>query len=165
MKAAAAIADPVRREILEFLSAGAAPAGAIASRFTISRPAVSRHLRVLRDSGLVVDRLVGRQRVYTLDPAPLSAIVEWIQRLDSSAEVGRPAWDPSSEWAQRLDALETEVVRTRRQRGSTARTGPLDTDQPGAGQHGTDQRGAGQRGTDQRGTDQRGTDQLNEETA
>ena len=59
MNAANAIADPVRREILEFLLAGPAPAGIIAAHFAISRPAVSRHLRVLRESGLVIDHMDG----------------------------------------------------------------------------------------------------------
>jgi DNA-binding IclR family transcriptional regulator len=109
MNAANAIADPVRREILESLLAGPAPAGAIAARFAISRPAVSRHLRVLRESGLVTDHLVGRQRMYTLDPTPLREITAWISKFDTAAG-----------WEQRLDALETEVARTRRQRSSTA---------------------------------------------
>jgi len=108
VNAAAAIADPVRREILEFLLAGPAPAGTIAARFAISRPAISRHLRVLRESGLVSDHLVGRQRMYNLDPTPLREITTWINKFDASAG-----------WGQRLDALETEVARTRRQRGAT----------------------------------------------
>jgi len=105
MEAASAIADPIRREILEFLRAGPASAGEIASRFTVSRPAISRHLRVLRQSDLVVDQLVGRQRLYTLNTAPLTEIVDWISTLQAR-----------DEWEQRLDALETEVARTRRQR-------------------------------------------------
>ena len=60
---AAAIADPVRRDILVMLRDQRLAAGQIADRFAISRPAVSRHLRVLRESGLVRDTLVGRQRV------------------------------------------------------------------------------------------------------
>ncbi|RKN47803.1 ArsR family transcriptional regulator [Micromonospora endolithica] len=102
---AAAIADPVRREILVLLRAGPRSAGDLAGRFPISRPAVSRHLRVLRDSGLVRDELVGRQRFYRLDPAPLARLTEWL------AQFGEP-----SGWAHRLDALETEVYRTRRER-------------------------------------------------
>ena len=109
MNVANAIADPVRREILEFLLAGPAPAGTIAGRFAISRPAVSRHLRVLRESGLVTDHMVGRQRLYNLDPTPLREITTWISKIDTSAG-----------WDQRLDALETEVARTRRQRAATA---------------------------------------------
>ncbi|MFD0857119.1 metalloregulator ArsR/SmtB family transcription factor [Actinomadura adrarensis] len=102
---AAAIADPVRREILVLLRGGRLPAGEIAGRFPISRPAVSRHLRVLRESGLVRDELVGRQRLYQLDSGRFDELAEWI------AGFVRP-----SGWEHRLDALETEVYRTRRER-------------------------------------------------
>ncbi|MBL7257736.1 ArsR/SmtB family transcription factor [Paractinoplanes lichenicola] len=103
---AAAIADPVRREILEALREGALPARRIAERFPISRPAVSRHLRVLRECGLVHDTLVGRERMYRLDTAPLTEVGDWIARFAPAAGF----------WNQRLDALETEVHRTRRDR-------------------------------------------------
>ncbi|MEV6800406.1 metalloregulator ArsR/SmtB family transcription factor [Micromonospora rifamycinica] len=102
---AAAIADPIRRSILELLRDGDLPAGEIADRFPVSRPAVSRHLRVLRESGLVHSELVGRQRRYRLDTDRLTELVDWLTRLR------RPHG-----WAQRLDALETEVHRTRRER-------------------------------------------------
>jgi DNA-binding transcriptional ArsR family regulator len=102
---AAAIADPVRRDILAGLRHGQLSAGDIARGFPISRPAVSRHLRVLRDSGLVRDELVGRQRLYTLVPDRLIPLAEWLAQF---TEV--PGWQ------SRLDALETEVYRTRRQR-------------------------------------------------
>lgn len=101
---AGAIADPVRREILLMLRASRLPAGEIAARFDISRPAVSRHLRVLRESGLVRDELVGRQRFYSLDPTPLDGLADWL------AQFARPTG-----WEHRLDALETEVYRTRRE--------------------------------------------------
>jgi DNA-binding transcriptional ArsR family regulator len=103
--AASAIADPVRREILERLRDRSASVGDIASWFPISRPAISRHLRVLRDSGLVHDTLVGRRRLYQLDPAPLAEIASWIGQFE-----------PQGRWDQRFDALATEVARTRRQR-------------------------------------------------
>ena len=102
---AAAIADPVRRRILTMLRDGPLAAGEIARRFPISRPAVSRHLRLLRDSGLVRDELVGRKRNYRLDPGPLAPLVDWL------AELVTP-----QRWEQHLDALETEVYRTRRER-------------------------------------------------
>ncbi|TMR10704.1 winged helix-turn-helix transcriptional regulator [Nonomuraea turkmeniaca] len=102
---AGAIADPVRREILVLLRDGRLPAGEVAERFPISRPAVSRHLRVLRQSGLVRVELVGRQRFYTLDPERFTELVAWL------AQFVRPAG-----WEHRLDALETEVYRTRRER-------------------------------------------------
>ena len=101
---AAAIADPVRRDILVMLREQPLPAGRIADRFTISRPAVSRHLRVLRESGLVRDTLVGRQRFYELDASRFTGLIEW---LDQFA--------PAANWEHRLDALETEVYRTRRE--------------------------------------------------
>lgn len=106
---AAAIADPVRREILLMLRDVSLSAGQIAQRFAISRPAVSRHLRVLREAGLVRDAVDGRRRVYTLVTAPLSELADWLERLT------RP-----SGWQHRLDALETEVYRTRRERRTTA---------------------------------------------
>ncbi|MEV0615865.1 metalloregulator ArsR/SmtB family transcription factor [Nonomuraea sp. NPDC050404] len=102
---AGAIADPVRRQILVMLRGGRLSAGEVAERFAISRPAVSRHLRVLRQSGLVRAELVGRQRLYTLDPEPFGELVGWL------GQFARPTG-----WEHRLDALETEVYRTRRER-------------------------------------------------
>jgi DNA-binding transcriptional ArsR family regulator len=106
---AAAIADPVRREILLMLRDEPLSAGQIAGRFAISRPAVSRHLRVLREAGLVRDTADGRRRVYALITAPLGELAGWLARLT------RPAG-----WQHRLDALETEVYRTRRERHNAA---------------------------------------------
>ncbi|MFC6566057.1 metalloregulator ArsR/SmtB family transcription factor [Actinoplanes utahensis] len=102
---AGALADPVRREILLMLRDETLTAGQIAGRFSISRPAVSRHLRVLRDAGLVHDTADGRRRVYTLDTGPLEELTGWLGRLT------RP-----SGWQHHFDALETEVHRTRRSR-------------------------------------------------
>jgi DNA-binding transcriptional ArsR family regulator len=107
-RAASAIADPVRREILMLLRDRPLAAGAIAARFTISRPAVSRHLRVLRETGLVVGEPRGRERVYRLDVTPLAGLDAWLAHFRGSSG--------SSEWGSRLDALETEVHRTRRDR-------------------------------------------------
>lgn len=109
MDVAAAIADPVRREIVAMLAQRELTAGEIAAGFTISRPAVSRHLRVLREAGLVVDEARGRNRVSRLDLAPLADLDVWIHSL-------------TGPWGSRLDALETEVYRTRRER--SRRTGP-----------------------------------------
>jgi len=103
MDVAAAIADPIRREILTLLRGGELAAGEIAACFDVSRPAVSRHLRVLREAGLVVEEARGRRRVYRLDPAPLRPLEAWLASLH----------DRPSGW---LDALETEVYRTRRDR-------------------------------------------------
>jgi DNA-binding transcriptional ArsR family regulator len=74
-----AIADPTRRAILDRLRAGPAKAGALAADFRSSRPAISRHLRVLRKARLVVDRRVGRERVYTVDPVPLQSVAGWLE--------------------------------------------------------------------------------------
>ena len=110
---AGAIADAVRREILLMLRDEPLSAGQIADRFVISRPAISRHLRVLREAGLVRDTADGRRRVYTLDTAPLDELAGWLTRLM------RP-----SGWQHRLDALETEVYRTRRERHTAAERQP-----------------------------------------
>src|SRR4029453_4457430 len=78
---AGAIADPVRREILLMLRDEPLSAGQIADRFVISRPAVSRHLPVLRGAGPVADTAAGRRRVYTLVTAPLDELAGWLGRL------------------------------------------------------------------------------------
>jgi DNA-binding transcriptional ArsR family regulator len=74
-----AIADPTRRAILDRLREGPANAGALAADFRSSRPAVSRHLRVLREARLVVDKRVGRERVYEVDTMPLEDVAGWIE--------------------------------------------------------------------------------------
>ncbi|WP_341720939.1 metalloregulator ArsR/SmtB family transcription factor [Micromonospora sp. FIMYZ51] len=102
---AAAIADPVRRRILELLREGRLTAGRIADHFEISRPAVSRHLRVLRESGLVRDTVVGRERRYELDPTRFAELHRWLAQFTRAES-----------WERRFDALETEVYRTRRER-------------------------------------------------
>ena len=107
---AGAIADPVRREILLMLRDAPLSAGQIADRFAISRPAVSRHLRVLREAGVVRDTVDGRHRVYTLVAGPLDELAGWLTGLTSPAG-----------WQHHLDALETEVYRTRRERHTAAR--------------------------------------------
>jgi DNA-binding transcriptional ArsR family regulator len=74
-----AIADPTRRAILDRLRAGAAPVNALAADFEQTRPAISKHLRVLRDAKLVREERVGRERVYRLDPGPLRQVAGWIE--------------------------------------------------------------------------------------
>jgi DNA-binding transcriptional ArsR family regulator len=73
-----ALADPTRRAILALLCEGSQPMGAIASEFRISRPGVSKHLRALREAGLVHERREGRNRIYELDAEPLRIADEWI---------------------------------------------------------------------------------------
>lgn len=102
MRAAAAIADPTRRRIVELLADGERSAGEIAAEFETSRPGVSRHLRVLREHGLVQVRDEGQRRLYSLDPAPLQELDAWLERYRGF-------------WANRLDALDTEIRRRRRE--------------------------------------------------
>jgi len=80
-----AIADPTRRAILAQLSAGSRPAGDIAASFAVSRPAVSRHLKILRDADLVTERRHGNYRIYELNPASLRTIDGWLEAF-------RPFW-------------------------------------------------------------------------
>lgn len=102
-----ALGEPVRRAILELLAGGELPAGEIVaslqSTTPISQPAVSQHLRVLREARLVEVRAAGTRRIYALDQAGLDAAQVWLARLA----------DP---FAQPLDALATEVARGRRSR-------------------------------------------------
>ena len=89
MDAAAAIADPIRRRVLELVRDAELSAGALASEFPVSRPAVSRHLRVLRETGLVTERRQGKRRLYRANLEPLAELREWLDDY----------------WAGRLDAL------------------------------------------------------------
>lgn len=85
------------------LRRGRLSAGRIAAAFEISRPAVSRHLRVLREAGLVVDEPHGRERLYRLEVAPLRELASWLAPFVAGRQLN-------------LDALDTEVYRTRRER-------------------------------------------------
>lgn len=76
----AALADPIRRQIVELLGSSAMSAGEIAARFAVSRPAVSRHLRVLREAGLVRVEGAAQQRVYSLAHEPLDELAAWLVR-------------------------------------------------------------------------------------
>lgn len=109
-----ALGDPTRRMILAMLRAQPMPAGAVAERFSISRPAISRHLRVLRECGLVVDQQIGRERVYRVELSALVELRTWIDQL-----VGG--------WQHTLDALDTEVRRTGRDRKKLNTTKPHPT--------------------------------------
>lgn len=92
MEPAAAIADPTRRRVLELVRDRELPAGELAAHFDVSRPAVSKHLRVLRETGLVRERRQGKLRLYRADPAPLAELRDWLEaywdaRLDALKEV------------------------------------------------------------------------------
>lgn len=103
------LGDPVRRRILELLAEGERAAGAVTdvvrAEFGISQPAVSQHLRVLRESGFATVRVDGTRRVYALAGAPMREVDAWLDRF-------RAFWEP------KLDALGTEIARGKRRRGS-----------------------------------------------
>ena len=92
--------------MLETLTGGPATAGELAALLPIARPGVSRHLRVLREAGLVEVRHEAQRRVYSLRPEPLAEVDEWLARY-------------RARWERRLDALHTEVARGKRERRST----------------------------------------------
>jgi DNA-binding transcriptional ArsR family regulator len=75
-----ALADPTRRAVLDLLRAGTRPAGDIARAFTVSRPAISKHLSILRRAHLVEERREGRHRMYHLNPEPLKAVDSWLNQ-------------------------------------------------------------------------------------
>jgi DNA-binding transcriptional ArsR family regulator len=99
------LADPVRRFVVELLAEGERTAGELTDRvqaeFGISQPAVSRHLRVLREAGFAGSEPRAQQRLYRLHPEPLAEVDAWLARY-------RPLW------SQALDALDTEIHRGRR---------------------------------------------------
>lgn len=94
------LADPTRRRIIELLSEGDLSAGEIAEQFPIARPGVSRHLRHLREGGLVSVRRDGQHQIYHLEPAQLREVDAWLEPIRSI-------------WTNRLDALGTEITRGR----------------------------------------------------
>ena len=101
-----ALADEGRRTLLATLAGGPATAGELAALLPIARPGVSRHLRVLRESGLVDVRQEAQKRVYSLRPEPLAEVDAWLTPYRAI-------------WEQRLDALHTEVARGKRERRGT----------------------------------------------
>ena len=78
-KALDALGDPTRRAVLELIRGGARPVGEIARELPVSRPAVSQHLHVLKEAGLVRDRKDGTRRLYSLDPAGLAALRDYLE--------------------------------------------------------------------------------------
>jgi DNA-binding transcriptional ArsR family regulator len=91
--ALAALADPTRRQIFERLRAGPRPVGEIARAMPVSRPAVSQHLKVLKEAGLVADRADGTKRLYYIDPKGLAELRQWLDAF----------------WDEALDAFEAVV--------------------------------------------------------
>jgi DNA-binding transcriptional ArsR family regulator len=100
------LGDPVRRRILELLADGERTSGAVTeiirAEFGISQPAVSQHLKVLRDNGFATVRAEGTRRLYAVDPTALSEVDQWLDRFRVF-------------WSQRLDALATELFRGQRE--------------------------------------------------
>ena len=101
------LGDPVRRRILELLADGEQTSGAITAviraEFGISQPAVSQHLRVLREHGFALVRAEGARRLYAVHPVPLREVDMWLERFRGF-------------WSQHLDALAPELARGRRER-------------------------------------------------
>jgi len=104
------LADPVRRQILVLLADGEQSSGelaaAVGAEFGISHPAVSQHLKVLRDNGFARVRAEGTRRLYAVEPAPLEELDAWVAQFRGF-------------WTQRLDALGTELRRSRRRPASS----------------------------------------------
>ncbi|MGW5570543.1 ArsR/SmtB family transcription factor [Nocardia thailandica] len=105
-----ALADPVRRDLLARLTGGAARVVDLAAEHPISRPAISKHLRLLTEAGLVRAENHGRERHYTIEPAGLVPLLDYLDRV-------RPARPPIPGHA--LDGLDLEVRRTTRERRAT----------------------------------------------
>ncbi len=97
MEAFAALSDPTRRHIVELLADGERSAGELARRFTLTQPAVSQHLRTLRDAGLVRVRRDAQRRIYSIDGRGLAEIDAWLSRYRTF-------------WNARLDALERALL-------------------------------------------------------
>lgn len=97
MTALQALSDPTRQRIVEMLAAGALSSGEIAGRFELSPPAISQHLKTLKLARLVSVRVDRQKRIYSLDPAGVEEVSEWVARI-------RAFWNP------RLDALEAALA-------------------------------------------------------
>lgn len=92
-----ALADPTRRRIIEMLSEGNLAAGEITARFSISAPAISQHLKVLKEAGLVRVEVSGQRRIYSLNPEGLEAFDLWVKKVRGF-------------WGARLDVLGQELA-------------------------------------------------------
>lgn len=104
MTAYEVLAEPNRRLILDLLAQGELPVGELVARLGMSQPLVSKHLRVLRESGLVSSRVDAQRRFYSIDVGPLAEIDAWIAKF-------RPFW------TGRLDALESHLEKKRPRKG------------------------------------------------
>lgn len=97
MQSLAAIADPTRRRIVEMLAERDRTAGELVAAFDMSAPAISQHLNVLREAGLVVTRVAGQSRIQSLNPAGFDPLDAWLHKTRDV-------------WSRRLDALERELL-------------------------------------------------------
>lgn len=97
MQSLAAIADPTRRHIIEMLAERDRTAGELVAEFDMSAPAISQHLNVLREAGLVVTRVAGQSRIQSLNPAGFDDLDAWLEKTRAA-------------WSRRLDALERELL-------------------------------------------------------
>ena len=115
------LGDPVRRRILELLADGELSSGAVTdvvrAEFGITQPAVSQHLKVLREHGFARVRPEGTRRLYAVDAAPLREVDDWLDHFRTF-------------WTQRMDSLETELARGRRERRHAERTATPATQVP-----------------------------------
>src|SRR5690606_35777253 len=109
-----ALADPTRRQIFERLASGPKPVGELARDLPVSRPAVSQHLKVLHDAGLVTSEAQGNRRIYQIDPQGLGVIRQWLDRF----------------WDQALDAFRAEAERGARQSSTAAKRRPQQDNKP-----------------------------------
>lgn len=96
MQSLSVLADPTRQRIVEMLATGSMSSGDIARRFDVSAPAISQHLKTLRDAKLVRVRAQAQKRFYELDPEGVGELADWIARIRSF-------------WSEKLDALEEEL--------------------------------------------------------
>jgi DNA-binding transcriptional ArsR family regulator len=110
MQSLIAIADPTRRRIVELLAEGDRTAGELVAEFDLSAPAISQHLKVLRDAGLVTTRAEGQKRIQTLNPTGFDELEAWLQRTRAF-------------WSRRLDALERELRAEDERNAGQAKTG------------------------------------------
>ena len=99
----AALAEPNRRRMIELLGRGPLAAGVLAQRFALSAPAVSQHLKALREVGLVRVTVDGQRRIYSLDPDGLAEVDAWIAKV-------------RTDWSRRLDALEAALAAEKEKR-------------------------------------------------
>ena len=100
-----ALADPTRRKLLELLAGGERSAGDLGDAFRVTRPAVSRHLRILREAGLVECRKDAQRRMYSLNAGPLRELDEWLDRYRAY-------------WHERLDGLEAHLAKRKGRRNA-----------------------------------------------